>query len=56
MYLSIVGLIVVIILSCIIKRQTGKLTSLKINIEEYEERKEELKNYLDYQAEKYNSL
>ena len=56
MYLSIVGIIVVIILSCIIKIQMGKLNSLKINIEEYEEKKEELKNFLDYQSEKYNSL
>lgn len=55
-YLSIVGVIVIIILSCIIKTLRGKLASLKINIEEYEERKEELKNYLDYQSEQYNSL
>ena len=55
-YLSIVGVIVIIILSCVIKTLAKKLTSLKINIEEYEEKKEELKNYLDYQSEQYNSL
>lgn len=55
-YLSIVGVIVIIILSCIIKTLRGKLAFLKINIEEYEEKKEELKNYLDYQSEQYNSL
>lgn len=56
MYLSIVGVIVIIILSFIIKTQTEKLNSLKISIEECKEKKEEIKNFLDYQSERYNSL
>lgn len=55
-YLSIVGVIVIIILSCVIRTQAKKLTSLKINIKKYEERKEGLKKFLDYQSEQCNSL